>query len=240
MKKAKLNFIINAIMFLCMSAIVGIGFLIKYNLISGQERWMIYGRPVELYWLGLDRHQWGYIHLLLAFALLFFLAVHLVLHSTLIKSVYKKIIALKAIRKTFVMAFASISILLIFSPFVIKADVYEKNDHEKHEAFKTNQHQFNSSKQNSNHRENLFLDKAERMSEAKVDHHDKQTIDIKGYMTLEMISEKYNVPCRLIKQKLGISGKDIDQEKLGRLKKKYDFKVSKIKEIIAEYIAEQQ
>lgn len=234
MKKTKVNFVINAIMFLCMSAIVGIGFLIKYNLVSGQARWVIYGRPVELYWFGLDRHQWGYIHLLLGFVLSVLLVVHLVLHWTLIKSVYKKIIALKAIRKTFVMAFASISILLIFSPFVIQAEVFEKSNHDTYKNHKPQ----SSDIEDAQVGKDLFLDKTEVLEETMQQHyHDEQGIIIKGYMSLKMISDKYNVPCKLLKEKLGISDANIDQQKLGRLKKKYDFKVSEIKEIITNFKA---
>tara|TARA_R110002033_G_scaffold38827_3_gene78300 strand:+ start:2890 stop:3105 length:216 start_codon:yes stop_codon:yes gene_type:complete len=50
-----------------MSAVVGIGFLIKYTLISGKERNVIYGKNVELSLFGMDRHEWGYIHLVIAF-----------------------------------------------------------------------------------------------------------------------------------------------------------------------------
>jgi len=35
-KKSTLNFIIDALMFLCMSVLAGIGLLIKYTLVSGQ------------------------------------------------------------------------------------------------------------------------------------------------------------------------------------------------------------
>ena len=63
-----------------MSVIIGTGFLIKYTLISGQERWDVYGRKVELYLLGLDRHQWGMIHLILGFVLMGLLIAHIVFH----------------------------------------------------------------------------------------------------------------------------------------------------------------
>ena len=37
MNKAKLNFAIDALMFLCMMAIAGLGFLMKYALLSGRK-----------------------------------------------------------------------------------------------------------------------------------------------------------------------------------------------------------
>ena len=92
MQKSVLNFSINATMTLCMSAIVGIGFLIKYTLISGQERWGIYGRNVEISLLGMDRHQWGMLHLILGFILLGLLVAHIILHWKIITNVYKKLL----------------------------------------------------------------------------------------------------------------------------------------------------
>jgi hypothetical protein len=43
MKRAKLNLIIDALLLLCLAAIAGIGFLIKYVLVPGHLRWEIYG-----------------------------------------------------------------------------------------------------------------------------------------------------------------------------------------------------
>jgi hypothetical protein len=37
MNKAQLNFAIDALMFLCMTAIAGLGFLMKYVLLPGRE-----------------------------------------------------------------------------------------------------------------------------------------------------------------------------------------------------------
>jgi hypothetical protein len=59
MKKSKLNLIIDALLLVCMAAITGIGLLMKNVLVPGYKRWDIYGRNVELYFWGLDRHQWG-------------------------------------------------------------------------------------------------------------------------------------------------------------------------------------
>ncbi len=64
MTRSKLNLITDGLMLLCMAAIAGIALLIKFVLVPGYQRWEIYGRNVELYFWGLDRHQWGTIHLL--------------------------------------------------------------------------------------------------------------------------------------------------------------------------------
>ncbi|MBU0567408.1 DUF4405 domain-containing protein, partial [bacterium] len=82
--KSKVNFVIDALMFLCMMAITGTGFLMKFVLIPGQERWVKYGRNVELLLLGIDRHEWGAIHLVLGFILLGLLVIHIILHWKMI------------------------------------------------------------------------------------------------------------------------------------------------------------
>lgn len=75
-----------------MSAIIGIGFLIKFNLIPGQERRSVYGKNVELTLFGMDRHQWGTLNLIIGFVLIGLLTVHIFLHWHIITSVYEKLI----------------------------------------------------------------------------------------------------------------------------------------------------
>jgi hypothetical protein len=120
MRKHTLNFAINAIMTLCMSAIIGTGFLIKYTLISGQERWKIYGENTELYFLGLARHQWGMIHLVLGFVLFGLLIVHIVLHRKIVTNVYHKIIKIPILKKVVALSFIIICLLLILLPLIVK------------------------------------------------------------------------------------------------------------------------
>ena len=55
--KVKLNFVIDALMFLCMAAIAGMGFLMKYVLLPGRESTIKYGRRVDLSLFGLYRHN---------------------------------------------------------------------------------------------------------------------------------------------------------------------------------------
>ena len=123
MRKSIFNFTINATMTLCMSAIIGIGFLIKYTLISGQERWEIYGQNVELYLFGMDRHQWGLIHLILGFVLFGLLVAHIFLHWKVVTTVYQKIIKVPLTKKIVATCFMIICALLIVIPFFIKPEV---------------------------------------------------------------------------------------------------------------------
>jgi hypothetical protein len=123
MRKSVFNFTINTVMALCMSAIIGIGFLIKYTLIPGQERWAIYGGPTELFWLGMDRHEWGMLHLILGFVLLGLLVLHIIVHWKVITNVYNKIIKEPLIKKAVVLVFITLCAVMILFPFFIKPDI---------------------------------------------------------------------------------------------------------------------
>ena len=90
--KPKLNFTISALMFLVMMAMAGLGFLMKYVLIPGKDRWVKYGRNVDLTLFGLDRHQWGSIHLYLGLTLLGLLALHIILHWHQIVGLFHRLI----------------------------------------------------------------------------------------------------------------------------------------------------
>lgn len=123
--KSQTNFIIDALMFLCMMAMVGIGFLMKFVLIPGKDRWVEYGRNVELYLYGMDRHQWGTIHLILGFILLGLLILHIVLHWKMILNLYKCLVRSQIARRITAAAFIiGCAILLAFS-LVVKAQVQE-------------------------------------------------------------------------------------------------------------------
>ena len=121
--KPILNFAINATMTFCMSAIIGTGFLIKYTLISGLERWDIYGKNVELYVLGMSRHQWGMIHLILGFVLFGLLIVHIVLHWKIVINVYEKIIQVPLTKKIVALCFIVFCGLLMIVPLLLKPKV---------------------------------------------------------------------------------------------------------------------
>ena len=123
MKKPVLNFVINTIMALCMAAIIGIGFLMQFTLISGEKRWIKYGENVNLYFMGMDRHQWGTIHLILGYVLIGLLALHLFLHWNIIKSVYRKLIKRPLLNKLVGLGFIIICFVLVLLPFFINPEI---------------------------------------------------------------------------------------------------------------------
>lgn len=126
MDKTKLNFVIDALMFLCLMGLTGLGFLMKYILLPGREAWAKYGRNVELSWLGWDRHDWGQIHLYLALILLGVLVIHIILHWQMILGLFARLIPNPRTRTRVALAFLILTVLLLYFPFLITPDVRER------------------------------------------------------------------------------------------------------------------
>ncbi len=122
--KPNLNFVIDALMFLVMMAMAGLGFLMKYVLIPGRESWAKYGRNVNLTLLGWDRHDWGSIHLYLGFFFLGLLVLHIILHWRQILSLFHRLIPLE--RRTLVLlTFVLLAAFLIYFPFLVSPEISE-------------------------------------------------------------------------------------------------------------------
>jgi hypothetical protein len=122
MDRSKLNFVIDALMFLCMMAMAGLGFLMRYILPSGRDAWAKYGSNRQFSWLGWDRHDWGDIHLYLAFTLLSLLIVHLILHWQQILGLFQRLVPNPRQRYRIALIFLLLSLLLIYFPFLITPD----------------------------------------------------------------------------------------------------------------------
>jgi hypothetical protein len=126
MKKTKLNLIIEALMLLCVAGIGGIGLLMKYVLVPGYQRWDIYGRNVDLFFWGLDRHEWGMIHLVIAFVFLALLVLHNVLHWGVIVGIYRKLVPSRLARCIVAVILICLTILLFIFPVFVKPEVQER------------------------------------------------------------------------------------------------------------------
>jgi len=126
MDKTKLNFVIDALMFLCLMGLTGLGFLMKYVLLPGRAAWAKYGRNVELTWLGWNRHDWGEIHFYLALIMLGVLVIHIILHWQMILGLLARLLPDPRTRTRVAFAFLIITVLLLFFPFLITPNVQEK------------------------------------------------------------------------------------------------------------------
>ncbi len=217
--KAKLNFVINALMFICMTAIAGCGILMKFILIPGDERWVKYGKRVELSVLGMDRHEWGTIHLIIGFVLLGLLALHVILHWQVIVGVFQKLVENQKARRTIAPAFVVASLLLLIVPLAVKPDIQEM------ERGRSGQSGAN----------NAAGEEYPEIITHDTGHRADGLMEIRGFMTLAEVSEKYNVPTQSLKIHMGIPVSVPDMEKLGRLRKNYNFTMSDVEEVIARY-----
>jgi len=121
--KARINFFVDALMLLAGSLLAGTGFLMKYTLLPGRERMAVYGRNVELFFLGLDRHEWGTLHLWLAFMLLALLVLHLVLHTAWIVNMARTMIAGRAAQTLIISAFVLLCLVCMFFAFAVQPSV---------------------------------------------------------------------------------------------------------------------
>ena len=215
-------------MFICMMLVVSIGFLIKFTLIPGREAREIYGRNVDLFLFGMDRHQWGTIHLYIGFTLLGLLVLHILLHWKMIVALYRQLIPSPKIRKRVCWIFVVVSIFLMVFPFLVNPKVVDRGSGKGyHGGSKIYKGQTQSP-----------IKKTEDKPQSK--HHDNHTlsgiaIEVKGYMTLNEIAQKYNVPVDIIINKLGIPKSALKVQKLGKLRKIYNFKMQDIDRIIYEY-----
>jgi|UniRef100_A0A7V6DPB3 hypothetical protein len=120
--KSKLTFIIDALMFLIIMGMAGLGFLMKYVLVPGRERWIKYGRNANRTLFGWDRHDWGDIHLDLAMVFLGLLVVHIILHWRQIVGLFHGFVP--AERRTLVLlVFVLLAAFLIYFPFLLSPDI---------------------------------------------------------------------------------------------------------------------
>ncbi|MFC2103727.1 DUF4405 domain-containing protein [Bacteroidota bacterium] len=253
MNKSKWNFIIDAIMFILMGKIVGLGLLIKYVLLPGTERWVKFGRNVDMTFLGLDRHDWGTIHLILGIVLGVLLFLHIILHWKVIKCLYKSIIKRKTVRIACAIPFTIITLFLICFPFFIQVNVEEtlsgreryyssvesivlaETEIKLDEEQGTMKEVFQNEKSNRKIEQNKKYEQNQHEEDSYEHHNINPSIEVKGYMTLLEVTSKYDIPEDYLKRKLNLPSSVSGSNQLGQLRKQYGFKMSEIETIIDSY-----
>jgi LysM repeat protein len=246
--KPKLNLSIDFIMLLLLIPVAGIGFLMKYVLISGIERNTIYGNNVDLEFFRLTRHQWGAVHLTLSFIFLILLFLHIILHWKLILSVFRQMVQIKAIRLSVTIFLALFCLIILFPPFFISPDqvLFEakhrnRTNGENSELYQ-NSETFNSTNfpvRQSEKTEDAITTKDDQEINSintDSDHHqtDYEEYEVNGTYTLQSISDKYNVPVSYMARNLNIP-ENMTGQKLGRLKRQYPFTMTDVRKSISDY-----
>jgi hypothetical protein len=232
--KSKLNLSIDIIMFVALMAIAGIGFLIKYVLIPGFKRNLIYGKDVELFYWGLDRHQWGTIHLIISFVLLFLLVLHIIFHWKQIVSIFKRMIPVKHARYFLASSFIFLSLLLGLAPLFVKPQIEEQASHHYNQEadFERNQQNINSA---------VVIDSSGlypnqegtviKNHEGKHNQWKDKEIEVYGYMTLQQVSSRYKISVAELASVIHVP-QESSNEKLGRLRKRYAFHMDDLRDYI--------
>lgn len=230
--KTKLNLNIDLIMFIVMMAVAGIGFLIRFVLVPGFKRNEIYGTGVELYYLGLDRHQWGTVHLILSFSLLFLLVLHIVFHWKQIVGNFKRMVSDRKWRIVLTSLFVSLSVLLGIMPLFVEPEIREGVPHH------------NKEKDLVFHRaervpKNTLFESHECVTDTKKclksnshqGHSSASDVVISGNMSLNEVAKKYNIPADKLASCICVPLRHND-EKIGRLRKRYGFHLNDLRDYI--------
>ena len=247
MDKSKINLILDALMFVCMMAIAGLGFLMKFILIPGVERWDKYGRNVELMLLGMNRHELGKIHLTIALVLLGALVLHIYLHWKMIVGIFQKLITAQSTRRIVAAVFIAACAVLIALPFAVKPEVQEigrgqgRIAHSSLEGTEAPIDNCGACPLSVPQGEETRLH-AEHATEHATEHtaeHVSGSIEVRGYMTLNDVAEKSGVPADHLKEKLGISASASGNDRLGWLRDDYDFTMDDVEKVIEGYTKSQ-
>ncbi len=113
-------------MFLVMTFMLSSGLLMKYVLLPGSQRQEKFGRNVDLFLLGMDRHEWGTIHLVAGLLLLALLAVHIALHWKEITGVFHRWFRSFGLRAVMTWMFLVMCALVLAFPFSLSPSVMER------------------------------------------------------------------------------------------------------------------
>jgi hypothetical protein len=244
MKKNTLNYIVDIIMFILMMAVIGIGFLMKFVLITGQERWIKYGRNVDETVMGLDRHGWGLVHLIVGLTLFAVLVLHLILHWKSIIKFFKNSFASRRVRISFVTVLLVVGALLVVFPFLVNPRTGEPvSGYGRLNSLRSHAMEDNASSKVSDVEiaEEVEVETApEHIPEVGEGHQLKKIrreelkteIEVMGYMTLGEVSRRYHVQSDRIKERIGIPTGTSDNERLGQLRRRYGFTMSDVRDAI--------
>lgn len=246
--KSKLNLSIDIVLFILLVAMAGIGFLMKYVVVSGEVRNVIYGNHVDLEFFGLSRHQWGSIHLILSIIFLVLLVLHIILHWKWIVTIFKCMFPSLFLKYAVAGLICLFGALALITPFLLEPEKVP------FEPKYRNRFNHNSSSEN---RIPAIIDKEVITAEKPVEsegtdthsniqenrgitvheeHHNSEydEFEVYGYHTLQYVADRYNVPAAVICRDLKIP-ENRAAERLGQLRKQYAFTMTDVRKSISDY-----
>jgi hypothetical protein len=228
--KAKVNLVIDALLLLVMAAMLGIGLMIKYILITGEEKTIRYGANFRQTIFGMDRHDWGAIHLYIGYAMAGLLLLHIILHWKSIVAMFRNFIRNTAARISVLVFLVIASLILVLTPFVLKPQVDLQRKH----LGRTNDKIGDMAVQD--YRNNVPVENKQNNGENGDGHgrrsYKSMDLDIKGYMTIADVCGEYKISEKYLIEKLKIPEGTDGNTRLRELKDRYGIRMGKIKEII--------
>jgi len=256
--KTKVNLVIDAIMLIVLMIMAGLGFLIKFVLLPGYKINELYDQNTDLSFLGLDRHQWGSIHLYFAIAFLSLLLLHIILHWRTIVTIFRQLVPVRSARVVIASFVGILALFLAIAPLYVNPEVkplarkYIRNrvparlvDRDQENRVTT----LNNSKLQEPHGSAVTdkpagRDESLRSSEpasqvqvinreeSNLQHHHYENIDINGTMTLTEISGRYNINVNELAKVINIPAQYVN-ERLGRLRRRYGFELDDLRSFIS-------
>jgi hypothetical protein len=241
--RGSLNLVIEAVMFLVLACIAGMGFLMKYTLPPGREKILEYGENVQLYFLGMDRHQWGSIHLIAAYILLGLLVLHIALHWKAIVALLGNAVPAHLLRSTL----ATIFVLLCAVGFTFAFFVVPTRK-EGGEYLYRNTGSRAFEKPTDMHQSEERLDGKDVVAEKGREHPggeratrqtgeppapgsvERAQAAIRGSMTVAEVAKTCGISADEVKRRLGLPAHVEEGETLGRLRKIYGFTMQQVRE----------
>jgi hypothetical protein len=213
MSRLRMNILVDAVAFAAMLLLVATGILMRYVLPPGS------GRFLALW--GMDRHGWGDIHFWIAVTLVTTVALHVVLHWSWVVGVVKGRSPERSVLRITVTLVGLLLLLgAAISPFL--APPTEQMGEPPHKQ-----------RTGERSREDRAVEPSHgsRVSEEQ----SRPTFQIDGTKTLGEVERSTGVPASIILKELGLPPDLPTDERLGRLRKRYDFQVHDIRVIVEKH-----
>jgi len=241
--RGKINLTIDLLMFLTFTLIGGIGFLMKYTLPLGRELILKFGENSKLFFLGLDRHQWGTIHLTAAYVLIALLVLHIIFHWKAIGVLISQAVPSLLLRRALVAGFVVLGSGLLLFSFVVNPEKSQGDNFlHRNPSFNKGPAPASDSPEISNQAgsHNMGekpgeLNKNEQRDktspELQEKHGDREKVDsLQGKMSIADASRLYGISTLEVKKRLRIPDEVSDNETIGRLRRTYGFTMTQARE----------
>jgi len=246
--KTKLNISIDIVLFILLVSMAGIGFLMKFVLIRGEVRNEIYGNNVDLEFLGLTRHEWGSIHLIISIIFLTLLILHIIFHWKCIVSIFKCMFPVRFVRYGITVIICLIGPLILISPFFLEPEIVPFEPKYRNSTHNTpstdNNRPETTDKEIITAQPFAGSEEADSASDIPQEsdlvthegYHNSEysEFEVYGYQTLQHVADRYNVPAAIIARYLNIP-ENLTGEKLGWLRKQYSFTMIDVRKSISNY-----